>query len=109
MRVNEIDNGDDNEMSCCRSFTQHLLTMARVRYNLRNKQDDLALIILIYRYNGKRMVHSTSLTIPLIHWNDREMRARETADNLDGDIVNDKLDKLEARIKKYIGNVSGRI
>lgn len=74
--------------------------MARVRYNLRNKQDDPALIVLIYRFNGKRLVHSTGLTVPLIHWNDREMRARETADNLDGDIVNDKLDKLEARVKE---------
>lgn len=71
----------------------------RPRFNLKNKTEKNTLISMIYRVNGKRIVFSTGLTIPPKNWNDKTMRARETADFIDALVINDQLNRLEEYAK----------
>lgn len=52
--------------------------MPNVRFNLKNKNDEESLVVLIYRYEGKKLVYSTGEKINPRYWNDRSQKARET-------------------------------
>ena len=96
-RVHNIDSIHDSlRHSCHLKFA----TISTVRFNLGRKAHDPALILLIYRFNGKRLVQSTKMTTPIKLWNDREMRVRDTAENLDAEFINDTLERLVDRVNK---------
>jgi integrase len=53
--------------------------MPKVRFNLKNKITDPALIIVKFRYEkGKVFVYSTGQHIPIKYWDDEKMRAKRT-------------------------------
>jgi integrase len=53
--------------------------MPNVKFNLKNKQEDETLVILIFRYDGKRLVYSTGQKISPKFWNDKTQQARENS------------------------------
>ncbi len=66
------------------------------RFNLRNGTDDPALIIMIWRYSGNRVVLSTGISIPRKFWNPRGMRVKETRDFRLHSGINRTLSRMEA-------------
>ena len=53
--------------------------MANVKFNLKNKNEDETLVVLIFRYDTNKFVYSTGQKINPKFWNDAEQKARETA------------------------------
>ena len=53
--------------------------MANVKFNLKNKNENETLVVLIFRYDKKRFVYSTGQKINPKYWNDTEQKARETS------------------------------
>ena len=53
--------------------------MPNARFNLRNKSEEETLILLIFRYNGRRLVYSTGQKISPKFWNDKTQRIRESS------------------------------
>jgi len=74
--------------------------MSQPRFNLKNKKAKSSLIILVYRINGKKIVHSTGMSVYPPDWNDRIMRVRTTAGNFESEIINNELDLLDALVRE---------
>ncbi|WP_159800374.1 site-specific integrase [Flavobacterium sp. MK4S-17] len=50
--------------------------MANVRFNLKNRNEKETLVVLVFRYDGKKFVYSTGQKINPEYWNDEEQKAR---------------------------------
>ena len=53
--------------------------MANVKFNLKNKNENETLVVLIFRYDNNRFVYSTGQKINPKFWNDKEQKAKETS------------------------------
>ena len=53
--------------------------MANVKFNLKNKNEDETLVVLIFRYDNNKFVYSTGQKINPKYWNDSDQKARETS------------------------------
>jgi integrase len=53
--------------------------MPNVKFNLKNKSDEESLVIMIFRYDGNRLVYSTGQKISPKFWNDKNQKARENS------------------------------
>ncbi|MBK8491903.1 MAG: phage integrase SAM-like domain-containing protein [Saprospirales bacterium] len=69
--------------------------MANVRFNLKNKQDDPALILMILRVKGFRFVYSTGQKVPLKYWDDSRGRIKSPHLYRPGAAINTILGKIE--------------
>jgi integrase len=71
--------------------------MGNVRFNLKNKKEKSTLILMIYRYDGNRLVYSTGEKIAPSLWNDKEQLTRRNRTlNPYANEVNSYLKKIEA-------------
>jgi len=75
--------------------------MSEVRFNLKNRKEIKTLISLVYRFNKKRLVYSTSQKIQPKFWNDKKQRAKETASFPEYAELNNLLDALGSDVKTY--------
>lgn len=73
--------------------------MANVRFNLKGKQREKELILLIFRYRRQRVVFSTGQTINPKYWDDKKMRVKRIARYPYAEL-NAYLDKLEYELLK---------
>ncbi|ANO48852.1 integrase [Flavobacterium columnare] len=53
--------------------------MANVKFNLKNKNENETLVVLIFRYDNNKFVYSTGQKINPKFWNDKEQKAKETS------------------------------
>lgn len=65
------------------------------RFNLKNHQQDPALIILVQRIRGQRFVYSTGLHVPLKYWDVKRGRVKSPHLYRPGAAINDVLDRIE--------------
>ncbi len=67
-------------------------------FNLKNRTDDPALIILVFNFKGRRIVLSTGLTVPQKHWNDAKdvQRVRASRDFPRHKAFNQRLNLFES-------------
>jgi len=68
--------------------------MAKVKFNLKDAKADDSLIMLIFRYNGKRLKYSTCQSVPVKFWNPSTQRIRRTSNFPQGTDINAYLDQL---------------
>lgn len=73
--------------------------MGSVRFNLKGKQKENELILLIFRYRGQRVVYSTGQSIPVKYWDDKKMRVKRVL-KYPYKELNDYLDVLEYEVLK---------
>ena len=76
--------------------------MPNVRFNLKRKSgNEKQLILLIFRYNGNKMVYSIGQNIPIKFWDDKKMRAKQVR-QYPYQSLNNYLNKLEySLLDKY--------
>ncbi len=74
--------------------------MPNVRFNLKNKQEEETLVVLIFRYEGKKLVYSTGEKINPKFWNDKNQKARETRNFPSHSEFNSYLKKLENTVEE---------
>lgn len=53
--------------------------MANVKFNLKNKNENETLVVLIFRYDNNKFVYSTGQKINPKFWNDKDQKAKETS------------------------------
>lgn len=71
--------------------------MGNVRFNLKNKKEKSTLILMVYRYDGNRLVYSTGEKIAPALWNDKEqLTRRNRRRNPYAEEINSYLKKIEA-------------
>ncbi len=85
--------------------------LPRPRFNLKAPNvSGESLIVLVYRYKGKRLVYSTGLTIDPVDWNPKTQRPIEQEDRINLWKITNELDDLVARCKAiYIDTNYGMI
>ena len=76
--------------------------MNQPRFNLKNKNEDEKLIVMICRVKGERFVQSTGIKVLTRFWNDNSMRARATRDYPDHLEINQGLENLQAAALKLL-------
>lgn len=69
-------------------------------FNLKNRTDNPALIIMVFRFKGRRVVLSTSLTVPQKLWNDEQQRVRASREFPRHKEFNQRLNLFEAETVK---------
>lgn len=67
------------------------------RFNLKNSTDDPALIVMKWRYDGKRVVLSTGASVPPKFWNKTSQRVKQNRDFPQHRQINALLARLEAQ------------
>lgn len=65
------------------------------RFNLKNHQQDPALIILVLRIRGQRFVYSTGLHAPIKYWDVKRGRVKSPHLYRPGAAINNVLDRIE--------------
>lgn len=65
------------------------------RFNLKSHQQDPALVLLVLRIRGERLVYSTGLHVPLKYWDVKRGRCKSPHLYRPGAAVNEVLDKIE--------------
>ncbi len=73
---------------------------SKPNFNLKNRTDDPALIILVFRFKRRRVVLSTSLTVPQKYWNREAQRVRANRDYPRHKAFNQRLNFFEAETIK---------
>lgn len=78
--------------------------MANVTFNLRKQTGSTPQIIyLIYRFGrNEKLAYSTNLKVVPAHWNKKTNRVRDVTECKAKDIINNRLNELEAVTEKYI-------
>lgn len=69
-------------------------------FNLKNRTDNPALIILVFRFKGRKVVLSTGLTVPQKFWNDEQQRIRASRDFPRHKQLNQRLNLFETETVK---------
>lgn len=70
------------------------------RFNLKNRTEDPALIILVFRFKGRKVVLSTGLSVPQKYWNDDKQYVRASRDFPRHKQFNQRLNLFEAETIK---------
>jgi hypothetical protein len=65
------------------------------RFNLKSHKQDPALVLLVLRIRGERLVYSTGLHVPLKYWDVKRGRVKAPHLYRPGAAVNEVLDKIE--------------
>lgn len=73
--------------------------MNPVKFNLNHAKEESTRILMIYRYNGKKLVMSTGITINTKHWNPSRQRVREKAGYFEYPSYNLILDNHEKALR----------
>lgn len=68
------------------------------RFNLRDPGNPNSLIVMVFRYKGKKVVISTGMSVDTRYWNAIKMRAREVQDYQESVLVNGRLEFMSKTI-----------
>ena len=68
-------------------------------FNLKSKKEPESLIIMVFKYKGRRVVLSTGIKVPVKFWNSAQSRVRETQDLPLANQYNQRLAFIESKNK----------
>lgn len=84
--------------------------MANVTFKLRTlKGIEKQMIYLVYRFGrNDKLAYSTKLNIAPANWNAKTMRSRDKVECIDKDIINNRLNELQAITERFITSVKAK-
>ena len=82
--------------------------MNPIKFNLKSPKADTTLIIMIYRYDGQKLVMSTGIKIPPKHWNKDKCQVRELKGYFEYPAYNNKLSNYQNAVRKAETNFARR-
>ena len=83
--------------------------MSQARFNLKSHRQDPALILLVYRVRGQRLVYSTGLHVALRYWDVARARVKSPHLYRPASPINDTLDRIAKECETFFaeGMVAG--
>lgn len=75
--------------------------MSQARFNLKSHKQDPALILLVYRVRGERLVYSTGMHVPLKYWDVARGRVKSPHLYRPGAALNDLLGKIADTVELF--------
>lgn len=69
--------------------------MSKLIFKLDKPKNETSLIMMVYRYGGKKLVLSTSVSIPVLHWNSNTQRIKTVKERPEYITYNKQLDKYQ--------------
>ena len=82
--------------------------MNPIKFNLKSPKADSSLILMVYRYDGQKLVMSTGIKINPKHWNDKKYLVKELKGYFEYPAYNNKLNNYQNAVRKAETNFARR-